>query len=107
MYRLLLAIALSLTLVMALVAVPAFAQKGPPPKKTADCSPGYYKNHPNTWDDGICCEGDALTPGTDCNEIYTALTAQGASSGAIRAAASGFLNGSCFVTAEASPCTDD
>jgi hypothetical protein len=26
----------------------------PPPRTTADCSPGFYKSHPETWCDTIC-----------------------------------------------------
>ena len=82
-------------------------QKCPPPKDgTADCSPGYYKNHPNTWDDGICCAGDALTSGTECNTIFVGLNAHGPGSGAIRGFFADLLN-ACFGTAADSPCTDD
>ena len=106
MYRALLVAVLSLILVA--FAVPdAFAHLPPPPKDvTADCSPGFYKNHTDTWDDGICCTGDALTSGTACNVIFNQLNAQGPGSGAIRGTATDFLN-ACFVTAAASPCTDD
>jgi hypothetical protein len=100
MHRLLLAIALSLTLVLTLVAVPAFAGPPPPKKTTADCSPGYYKNHVGTWCGGACpATGFTIT---ECDALLDALEAQGPGSGAIRAAASGFLN-DCFGTAEASP----
>ena len=112
MYRAVLAAMLSLTLVA--VAAPAHAQIcdpkdpkcPPPPKNTADCSPGYFKNHTATWDDGICCTGDAQTSGTQCNLIFQDLNAQGPGSGATRGNAADFLN-ACFVTADASPCTDD
>lgn len=104
MYRIALAVVLSLTFVAAV----AFAQKPPPPPKkdTADCSPGYYKNHPNTWDDGICSEGDALTSGTQSNLIYLFLCAECGATKEQRDAAKDFLD-ACFVTAEASPCQDD
>jgi hypothetical protein len=78
----------------------------PPPKVTADCSPGFYKKHPNTWDDGICCMGDALTAGTDCNRILLFLSAELGATEEQRATAKAFLD-ACFVTAEASPCEDD
>jgi hypothetical protein len=81
------------------------ACKLPPPPVTADCSPGFYKKHPNTWDDGICCLGDALTSGTACNQIFLFLSAELGATPEQRAAAKGFLD-ACFVTAEASPCDD-
>ncbi len=91
---------------------PAFAHVEPPPKDppplvTADCSPGYYKNHPDDWDDGLCeCEGDAISGSGSCNDIFIDLNARGRGCGTIRGEAADFLN-ACFVTAESSPCTDD
>jgi hypothetical protein len=108
MYRVVLAVALSLTLVLSLVTVPAFAGPPPPPKKTtADCSPGFYKNHPDAWDNGICCDGDALASGTECNGLYQDLNAHGSTSANLRRAAATAELNECFGTAEASPCTDD
>ena len=116
MYRVVLAAAFSLALVG--VSVPAaYAQKPPPPcdPKTqkcdggADCSPGFYKNHPDTWDNGICCAGntgDAVS-GEQCDILLEMLKAHGfAGAAQQRAAAKGVLD-ACFGTAAASPCTDD
>lgn len=70
-----------------------------PPPVTADCSPGYYKNHPETWCDG--CFG-----GEGCDFLLGQLAAGGPGSAAVREAAKALID-ACFVTAEASPCTDD
>jgi hypothetical protein len=74
----------------------------PPPPSDAECSPGYWKNHPETWQ-GICC-----TEATDptCSALLSNLRAQGPGSGAIREAAAEFLD-ECFGSGEATPCTDD
>jgi hypothetical protein len=116
MFRVLLAAALSLTM---LAAVPpeVYAQKCDPKKQvcppppcdpktqvcdgdvTADCSPGYYKKHPETWQ-GICCTGTA------CDLIAQQLCAECGATPTQRAAAKESLD-SCFGTAAASPCTDD
>ncbi len=121
MFRVLLAAALSLTMVAA-VPPEVYAQKCDPKKEvcppppcdpktqvcdgTADCSPGFYKRHPNTWDDGICCSGDALAGGTQCNLVYLQLCAECGATATQRAAQKEFLD-SCFGSAAASPCTDD
>ena len=71
----------------------------PPPPVTADCSPGFYKNHPETW-----C--DACFGGEGCALIVEQLGARGAGSAAIRDAAKAEID-ACFGTAAASPCLDD
>lgn len=78
----------------------------PPPKVTADCSPGFYKNHPNTWDNGICCIGQSTDPTSQCGDLAFRLCAECGASSLQRAAAKEILD-TCFVTAEASPCRDD
>jgi hypothetical protein len=78
----------------------------PPPADGADCSPGYYKKHTDTWDDGICCAGNALTSGTACNQIYLRLCAECGATAQQREDAKAFLD-ACFGTATASPCRDD
>jgi hypothetical protein len=83
-----------------------FCKNPPPPKKDADCSPGFYKKHPNTWDDGICAAGDAKTAGTESNQLFRFLSAELGATAAQRALAKGFLD-TCFATAELSPCEDD
>jgi hypothetical protein len=71
----------------------------PPPPVTADCSPGFYKNHPETW-----C--DACFAGVGCAQIVEELSSKGAGSAAIRDAAKASID-ACFGTAAASPCVDD
>jgi len=103
MYRALLPAVLSLTLVV--FAVPeAYAQKPPPPPKedTAECSPGFYKNHPETWV-GICCND---TDNPTCSALQSDLEAKGPGSGAVREAAAEYLD-ACFGSSERTPCTDD
>lgn len=78
----------------------------PPPKADADCSPGYYKNHVDTWDDGICFDGDARVAGTESNVIYRMLCAECGATRPQRVAAKALLD-FCFETAERSPCEDD
>jgi len=90
------------TLALTLIAAPAFAQT----KKGADCSPGYYKKHVDTWDSGRCCLGDARDSGTACGQIYLQLCAECGGTATTRAAAKEILD-ACFGTAAASPCTDD
>lgn len=69
----------------------------PPP--TADCSPGFYKNHPETWC-GACFGGNG------CDALLTDLAARGADSSALRDGAKAQID-ACFGTAAASPCVDD
>lgn len=70
----------------------------PPPPKAADCSPGYYKNHPAAW-----C-GPCDFSAEKCSALLQGLTTRG-SSGA-REAAKAEID-ACFGTAAASPCLDD
>jgi hypothetical protein len=78
----------------------------PPPKNPADCSPGFYKKHPNTWDDGVCATGSYLVAGTQANQLFLMLSAELGATAAQRAAAKNLLD-ACFETAEESPCEDD
>jgi len=71
----------------------------PPPPTTADCSPGFYKNHPETW-----C--DACFGGVGCDAIVNQLSARGPEGAMIRDAAKAEID-ACFGTAVASPCVDD
>lgn len=66
---------------------------------SADCSQGFYKNHPETW-----C--DYCFAGVGCTSLVEQLSTRGAESAAIRDAAKAQID-ACFGTAEASPCTDD
>jgi len=80
-------------------------------RTTADCSPGYYKNHVEEW-----CSTNPDYPGSDlsrncasgaeCGALLEQLRARGPGSEAIRRAAKGVLD-TCFRTASASPCEDD
>ena len=81
------------------VDVPACFPPPPPPPTTADCSPGYYKNHPETWC-SFCFAGQG------CDQIVTDLSTGGAGSAAVRDAAKAQID-ACFGTAQASPCKDD
>jgi len=112
MNRAVLAAVLCLAFIAVTVAVPvpaAYAQacdpkkeKCPPPKADAECSPGYWKNHPETWV-GFCCNTD---DDPTCSALQSALQAQGPGSGVIREGAAEFLD-ACFGSAEETPCTDD
>lgn len=72
----------------------------PPPAAGADCSPGYYKNHPEMW----CsqCGYDAV----GCTYMIGELTAKGATGAGRRDFAKAQID-ACFGTAAKSPCTDD
>lgn len=106
MIRALTAVAFSLMLV-AVAAPDVYAQKGGgcDPKTEqcnggdADCSPGYYKNHQDTWV-GIACTGTA------CDDLLRMLNARGSGSGTLKNIAAAFLN-DFFGDAASSPCTDD
>ncbi len=74
----------------------------PPPPPSADCSPGYYKNHPSVWKT-VCASYYA--PYT-WQQIVTMLSAQDGATLADRDAAKAMLD-ACFGTAAASPCMDD
>ena len=75
----------------------------PPVKKDAACSPGYYKNHVDTWC-GVSVGACGVI--SNCEEILADLNATGAHNGELKQAAGDFLNG-CFGTNEASPCEED
>lgn len=92
MYRRIFAIALCLTL--AGFAFVSYAQKGcggkgePPCTTGTGCSPGFYKNHPETWV-GICC-GNAGQ--RTCADLTTALTCKGSDASCGRSAAAAYLD---------------
>jgi hypothetical protein len=67
------------------------------------CSPGYWKNHPEVWEAGICCIGLASDPQSQCGELDAQLRAQGPGSRFIREAAQAVLS-ACFADP---PCEDD
>lgn len=116
MNRILSAVALTFTLSVIFLAAPAFAQCDPKkdptccdPKTqkcdtTAACSPGYYRNHIETWCNVQCPSGVVIT---DCQPLIDALFSTGTGSGIKKNLAASYINTTCFVTAEASPCTDD
>jgi hypothetical protein len=62
--------------------------KPPPPPKKEECSPGFFKNHPEFWF-GLGC-GDAA--GLTDQQLLTMLEAKGPGSGAVRDAAATILN---------------
>lgn len=72
---------------------------GTPPPAGADCSPGYYKNHPETW----CVQCGFASV---CGQMVSDLSARGPGSAEIRDAAKALID-ACFVTADRSPCSDD
>ncbi len=87
---------------------------------TADCSPGYYKNHPEEWCFGYIGTGpgnsdpdypgsalsEACATGAGCTVLLQQLNNHTPVVGAgIRRGAKLFLD-TCFGTAEASPCDD-
>jgi hypothetical protein len=92
----------------------------PPPKVTADCSPGYYKNHPEEWCNGYIGDGSPSDPdypgselskacasGLGCTVLLRQLKNHTPVVGAdIREGAKLYLD-TCFGTAELSPCEDD
>jgi hypothetical protein len=115
----------ALSVGLMLIAPSAFAGEvyppPPPPKKvTADCSPGYYKNHPEEWCStyvGTGSPSDPDYPGSElskdcasyegCTVLLEQLNNHTRRTGAgIREGAKLFLD-TCFVTAAASPCEDD
>ena len=71
-----------------------------PPGGGDECSPGYWKNHTEEWV-GIYCAG------ADCVDLLTDLTSRGHGSGAVRHAASSFLNDAAEAATGTTPCTED
>lgn len=67
------------------------------------CSPGWWKNHSEAWEDGICCIGLASDPSSQCGILDEMLRARGPGSVDIRTNAQEFLS-ACFVSP---PCADD
>jgi hypothetical protein len=59
----------------------------PPPPEVHDCSPGFWKNHPETWTLQYC-GGDALCVA----DLMADLTSRGPGSDALRHDAAGLLN---------------
>lgn len=116
----LVAVALGLGLTLAAGSASAGEPPPPPKKVTADCSPGYYKNHPEEWCSGYIGTGgpnDPDYPGSDlskdcatgdgCTVFLQQLDDHTPQFGRdIREGAKLFLD-TCFVTANASPCEDD
>jgi len=76
----------------------------PPPTVTAACSPGYFKNHVARWCNVTCPSGVVIN---QCTDLLTALHATGAGAGILKNAAASYINATCYVTREASPCEDD
>lgn len=111
-------VAVALGLGLTLAAGSAFA--GPPKKVTADCSPGYYKNHPEEWCLGYIGTGGPNDPDYPGSDLSKACTSGGGCTvllqqlnnhtpvlgASIREGAKLTLD-TCFETAEASPCEDD
>jgi len=76
----------------------------PPPTVTAACSPGYFKNHVERWCNVTCPSGVTIN---QCTDLLTALHSTGAGAGKLKNAAASYINATCYVTREASPCEDD
>jgi len=73
----------------------------PPPKPLNECSPGFWKNHPEYWTAQFC--GSA----TGCiNAVLTELTSQGNGSGVRRHVQAGILNAWADGYYGAQICTD-
>lgn len=97
-------LALTLGLCLAFVAGSASAQtcdpkdpKCEPPKEGTPCSPGYWKNHLDDFNQ-FCLIVEATT-GTNCEDQLTALTCKGSDASCGRTAAATQLNlasGGCF-----------
>jgi hypothetical protein len=68
--------------------------KVPPPPGGIPCSPGFWKNHPDDFDE-FCEAAAALTvePRLDsCRDLLTALTCKGSDASCLRSAAAALLN---------------
>jgi hypothetical protein len=90
-----------------------------PPKVTADCSPGYYKNHPEEWCSTYVGSGSPSDPaypgsglsrdcasGNTCTLLINNVSAELGASKEQREGVKAILD-ACFETAEESPCEDD
>lgn len=73
-----------------------------PPPSPSYCSPGFWKNHPEVWEAGICCIGLASDPQSQCGELDAQLRAKGPGGSFIRKAAQAVLS-ACFADP---PCDD-
>ena len=74
----------------------------------AACSPGYYKNHVETWCNIACPTGVTIPPSTCAILLGTeGLNATGPANGVKKNLAASFINSWCFGTAEESPCEED
>lgn len=82
-----------------------------PPKEDdpAACSPGYYKNHVESWcSAGLTCpETLGSDPGVSCAPLIEAMNSTGRNSGTLKTNAAAFINSFCYGTADASPCSED
>jgi hypothetical protein len=67
-----------------------------PTPPSATCSPGFWKNHPEDWDD----------LGLDQTALIAALKAQGPGSEAIRAAAQATIEAAVIAAHGSLPCSD-
>jgi hypothetical protein len=77
-------------------------------ERSAACSPGYYKNHISAWCNIECPTGVIISP-TSCQLLLgtEGLNATGPANGVKKNIAASFINTTCFVTAEESPCEED
>jgi hypothetical protein len=64
-------------------------EEPPPPPKTGDCSPGYWKNHLTEWV-GIYCDTGAYP--VSCAVVLAALTCKGSDASCGRSLAAAYLN---------------
>jgi hypothetical protein len=77
-------------------------------ERPAACSPGYFKNHISAWCNVECPTGVIIAP-TSCELLLgdEGLNATGPQNGVKKNIAASFINTTCFVTAEESPCDED
>jgi hypothetical protein len=73
------------------------------PLAPADCSPGYYKKHPSTWQTQCV---NFYSPLGSAMYVQWMLSAELGASATQREQAKAALD-ACFGTAASSPCTDD
>ncbi len=89
------------------VGVGAYLSLGVPVGSACDdglyCSPGWWKNHPEAWENGPCCLGLASDPTSQCGILDEMLRARGPGSADTREDAQAILS-ACFDSA---PCDDD
>lgn len=73
--------------------------------RPAACSPGYWKNHQDTWCGITCPSGITIS---DCTALNNAFYSTGAGNGRLKQAAGAYINNECYEgSAELTPCEED